>query len=66
MSKDRFDMSSAGFVGTDTDVNSHHAMAKVSQDAASSAVSATLNQNHKYDHVTAKVTSNKVLKPIAS
>ena len=41
MSKDKFDMSSAGFVGTDTDVNSHHAMAKVSQDAASSAVSAT-------------------------
>ena len=61
MSKDRFDMSSAGFVGTDTDVNSHHAMAKVSQDAASSsAVSATRNQNHKYEHVTAKVTSNKV------
>ena len=39
---------------------------KSGRGAASSAVSATLNQNHKYDHVTAKVTSNKVLKPIAS
>ena len=66
MSEDEFDMSSAGFVATDKKIKSDHAMAEVSQDAASSAVSATLNQNHKYDHVTAKVTSNKVLKPIAS
>ena len=66
VSEDEFDMSSAGFIVTDKKIKSDHAMAEVSQDAASSAASATPNQNRKYDHVTAEVTMDKVLRPIAS
>ena len=66
MSEDEFDMSSAGFVAIDKEIKSDHAMADVSQDAASSAASAAPNKKRKYDHATAEVTSAEVLGPVAS
>ena len=53
MSEDEFDMSSAGFVAIDKEIKSDHAMADVSQDAASSAAAAPPNKKRKYDHATA-------------
>ena len=66
MSEDEFDMSSAGFVAIDKEIKSDHAMADVSQDAASSAASAAPNKKRKYDHATAEVASAEVLRPVAS
>ena len=66
MSEDEFDMSSAGFIATDKKIKSDHAMAEVSEDAASSAASATIDQKCKYDHATAEVSSDEVLGPVAS
>ena len=66
MSEDELDMSSAGFIATDKKIKSDHAMAEVSEDAASSAASATIDQKCKYDHATAEVGSDEVLGPVAS
>ena len=66
MSEDELDMFSAGFIATDKKIKSDHAMAEVSEDAASSAASATIDQKCKYDHATAEVGSDEVLGPVAS
>ena len=66
LDSDEFDMSSAGFFAIEQEIKSDHAMADVSQDAASSAASAAPNKKRKYDHATAEVASAEVLRPVAS
>ena len=59
LDSDEFDMSSAGFFAIEQEIESDHAMADVSQDAASSAAAAP-NKKRKYDHATAEVASAEV------
>ena len=66
LDSDEFDMSSAGFFAIEQEIKSDHAMADVSQDAASSAAAAPPNKKRKYDHATAEVASAEVLRPVAS
>ena len=48
------------------EIRSDHAMADVSQDAASSAASAAPSQKRKYDHATAEVAAAEVSRLVAS